>query len=110
MSINQIIGIIFMGVGSIFFFLGGLGVFRMPDVFNRLQAGTKATTLGAISFTLGAGIFNPAFLVKAIVLVIFIAFTNPIGSSVLAKSAYNLNIAKVKEDGLSNVDKSCKQQ
>lgn len=98
MSINQIIGAIFMALGSIFFFLGGLGVFRMPDVFNRLQAGTKATTLGAMSFSLGIGIFYPQFLVKSIVLIIFIAFTNPVGSSVLAKSAYRVMFNKDKED------------
>lgn len=98
MSINEIIGAILMTIGSVFFFLGGLGIFRMPDVFNRLQAGTKATTLGTMSFALGVGIFYPAFLVKSIVLIIFIAFSNPVGSSVLAKSAYRVMINKDEEN------------
>ncbi|MCK7577199.1 MAG: monovalent cation/H(+) antiporter subunit G [Chromatiales bacterium] len=31
----------------------------MPDAFNRMQAGTKATTLGSILFLLGIGIMKP---------------------------------------------------
>jgi len=38
---------VFMIIGGLFFLLGGLGVLRMPDTFNRIQAWTKATTLGA---------------------------------------------------------------
>ncbi|RKX48645.1 MAG: Na+/H+ antiporter subunit G, partial [Thermotogae bacterium] len=40
----EIIGYILITIGSLFYLLGGLGVYRMPDVYNRLQAGTKATT------------------------------------------------------------------
>lgn len=43
----EIISYIFLTIGGLFFLLGGLGVLRMPDTFNRIQAGTKATTLGA---------------------------------------------------------------
>ena len=32
--------------GSAFAFLAALGVVRMPDVFTRMQASTKASTLG----------------------------------------------------------------
>lgn len=93
-------GYILISVGSIFFFVGGLGIFRMPDVYNRLQAGTKATTLGFMSLTIGVGILNPAWLLKCIVIVVFIAFTNPISSSVLANAAYKrgVNPRQVKND------------
>ena len=39
-----IAGNILMVIGGVFLLLGGFGVLRMPDVFNRIQAGTKATT------------------------------------------------------------------
>ncbi|MCF8019341.1 MAG: Na+/H+ antiporter subunit G [Firmicutes bacterium HGW-Firmicutes-5] len=86
--INEIIGIVFMVVGSIFYVLAGLGLIRMPDVYNRIQAGTKATTLGTFSVILGVGIYEPSWLVKALIIIVFISLTNPIGSSVLAKAAY----------------------
>ncbi|MDI3471871.1 MAG: multicomponent Na+:H+ antiporter subunit [Thermotogaceae bacterium] len=84
----SIIGYLLIIIGAFFYFLGGLGMFRMPDVYNRLQAGTKATTLGSFSTLLGVGLVNPAFLGKALLIIAFIALTNPVGSSVLARAAY----------------------
>ncbi len=91
-SVYEIIGGILLLIGSIFLFLGGLGIFRMPDVYNRLQAGTKATTLGGMSLILGVGFMmvetNWVWMVKAIIIVIFIAFSNPISSHALARAMY----------------------
>lgn len=86
--ILEIIGLVFMIIGGLFYVLAGIGLFRMPDVFNRIQAGTKATTLGTFSVVLGVGIYRPEFLVKALIIIIFITLTNPIGSSVLARAAF----------------------
>lgn len=88
MEITSIIAYVFMIIGGVFYFLGGLGVLRMPDVFDRIQAGTKATTLGTFSVLIGVGIANPDWLLKVLLIIIFIALSNPIGSSVLAKAAY----------------------
>ena len=86
--INNTIGIALMIIGSLFYVLAGLGLLRMPDVFNRIQAGTKATTLGTFSIIIGVGIYEPAWLIRCLIIVAFITLTNPIGSSVLAKAAY----------------------
>lgn len=86
--ITQTIGIALMIVGAVFYVLAGIGLVRMPDVYNRIQAGTKATTLGTLSVVLGVGIYEPTWLVRALIIIVFIAVTNPIGSSVLAKAAY----------------------
>lgn len=84
----EIVSYIFMVIGGLFYLLGGLGILRMPDVFNRIQAGTKATTLGAFSLLIGVGVANPDWFLKVFLVIIFIAISNPIGSSVLAKAAY----------------------
>jgi len=86
--INEIIGLVFMIIGGLFYILAGLGLIRMPDSFNRIQAGTKATTLGAFSILLGVGIYDLSSLLKCLVIIVLIALTNPIGSSVLARTAY----------------------
>ena len=83
---------VFLVIGGLFYFLGGLGILRMPDVFNRIQAGTKATTLGAFSILIGVGISHPEWMLKVVLIIIFIALSNPIGSSVLAKAAYKSGI------------------
>jgi len=91
-TVYEIIGGILILIGSIFLFLGGLGIFRMPDVYNRLQAGTKATTLGGMSLILGVGFLLVdsywGWMVKALVIVVFIAFSNPISSHALARAMY----------------------
>lgn len=94
------IAYILMAIGGVFLALGGFGVFRMPDVFLRIQAGTKATTLGAFAMLLGVGIANPDWLLKALVIIVFIAITNPVGSSALARAAYKKNVKQyVKPEG-----------
>jgi multicomponent Na+:H+ antiporter subunit G len=86
--INEYIGYGLMVIGGLFYVLAGLGLLRMPDVFNRIQAGTKATTLGTFSIILGVGVYEPTWIVRCLIIVVFITLTNPIGSSVLAKAAY----------------------
>ena len=82
------IGYILITIGALFYVLGGLGLVRMPDVYNRLQAATKATTLGTFSLVLGVGIAEPQWFIKTLLIVVFLTITNPVGSSVLAKASY----------------------
>ncbi len=74
--------------GSMFLFLGALGIFRMPDLYNRMQAGTKTTTLGNILTLGGLGLLMPGWLPKIIVIIVFVLITNPISSHALARAAH----------------------
>jgi len=89
-NILEIAGGILLVIGSIFLFLGALGIYRMPDVYNRLQAGTKATTLGAMSSILGIGLLSPGWIMKILIIIIFIAFSNPISSHALARAMHKI--------------------
>ena len=88
MDIAVIVGGIISVLGSLFLLLGALGLVRMPDLFNRIQAGTKATTLGTMLFLTGIGVAQPSWIPRLFLLVIFIIFTNPVSSHVLARSAH----------------------
>lgn len=79
---------LFMMTGAIFTFLAALGLLRMPDVYNRIQVGTKAATLGALSFFIGIGILHPDWWPKLVVIGGFILVTNPVGSSSIARALY----------------------
>ena len=48
------IGLAFISIGVFFDFVGCLGLVRLPDVYNRLQASTKCITLGTCSILFGA--------------------------------------------------------
>jgi len=94
----QIIGTVITAIGTIFLFLGGLGLFRLPDVYNRLQAGTKCTTLGAFLTIVGVGIMQPDWLPKTLVIALFILITNPISNHALGRAS--------RKSGVSLCDKS----
>jgi len=74
---GAVIGAFVSLLGACFFLFSGIGLLRMPDAFNRMQAGTKATTLGSILFLLGIGIMKPEYLGRTVILAVFIALTNP---------------------------------
>ena len=82
-----ITGSLFLLIGAVFIFLGVLGVIRMPDVINKLQAGTKASTLGFLSIVLGMVFLRPDLWGKLLLIGFFVCATNPIGSHNLARAA-----------------------
>jgi multicomponent Na+:H+ antiporter subunit G len=84
----RLVADLFLLVGAAFLLLGALGLLRMPDVYNRIQAGTKAVTLGALAFLLGVGLLYPAWWAKLVCIAGFILFTNPVGSSAIARALY----------------------
>jgi multicomponent Na+:H+ antiporter subunit G len=88
----QLAGIISTTVGTIFLFLGSLGIFRMPDVYNRLQAGTKCTTLGAFLTIIGVGLMNPDWFFKTLVIASFVLATNPISNHALGRAARKVGV------------------
>jgi multicomponent Na+:H+ antiporter subunit G len=75
-------------LGAGFAMLGALGLLRMPDVYNRIQAGTKAVTLGAIAFLVGAGLLYPHWWAKLVCIAGFVLFTSPVSSSAIARAIY----------------------
>jgi multicomponent Na+:H+ antiporter subunit G len=81
-----IAGIIFLFIGSFFILLGIIGIFRMPDVYNKIQAGTKATTLGFLSLIAGMLFIAPQWWGKLLLLAGFVLITAPIGSHNLARA------------------------
>ena len=79
---------LFLLLGAAFLLLGALGLVRMPDVYNRIQAGTKSVTLGAVSFLLGIALLHPDWWAKVLCIAGFILFTSPVASSTIARAVY----------------------
>jgi len=83
--------------GALFLFLAALGIIRMPDVYNRMQAGTKATTFGTLLVLTGQGILHPSWTGKFILLALFILLTNPVSSHALGRAAHFIGVKLSKE-------------
>ena len=88
-----LIGKIIIGIGVVFLFLGSLGIFRLPDVYNRLQAGTKCTTFGALFTIVGVGIVEPTWLLKTLIISLFILLTNPISNHALGRASRKIGVS-----------------
>jgi len=85
-------GMFFILVGSLFFLFGTMGLVRMPDLYNRMQASTKTTTLGVLSFLFGIGLMELQWMIKLLIIALFIVLTAPVGASALARASYNAGI------------------
>jgi multicomponent Na+:H+ antiporter subunit G len=83
----ELLADILLVMGCAFIAIGSLGLLRMPDVYNRLQAGTKAATLGAMALLLGIGLHHPDWWPKLLVIAGFVLFNKPVGSSTIARAA-----------------------
>lgn len=79
-------------MGAIFSFLGALGLIRMPDIYNRIQAGTKSATLGAIAIMAGIALLYPEWWTKLVCITGFLLFSSPVSSSVLARAVHRAGI------------------
>jgi multicomponent Na+:H+ antiporter subunit G len=90
----NILGGLLLVSGSAFLALGGLGLVRMPDVFNRIQAGTKTTTLGTLLTLVGIVCLQPEWVLKLFLIGLFILSTNPLSSQVLARAAHRIGTRK----------------
>ena len=97
------IGIIITGIGVLFLLLGSFGILRLPDVYNRLQAGTKCTTFGALFSIIGVGIIQPDWFWKTLIIAMFILLTNPISNHALGRASKRIGVPLCKQ---SIVDRS----
>jgi multicomponent Na+:H+ antiporter subunit G len=94
--VTQIIAGILVLAGSVFVFIAALGVFRLPDVLNRMHASTKAGTLGA-ALLLGAVAlhFNTtAILAKVVATILFLMLTAPIAAHMIGRATVQLRASR----------------
>ncbi len=89
---SELIGSILVLLGAVFLFSAGLGLVRMPDAFSRIQAGTKASTLGNMLVLAGLAFYHPGWSLKLLLIVYFVLMTNPISSHALARAAFFMRI------------------
>jgi multicomponent Na+:H+ antiporter subunit G len=80
--------------GAAFAMLAAVGLLRMPDVFTRMQASTKASTLGLGCLLLGAALQLGDFasFIRVISIGAFVLLTTPVAAHVIARAAYLANI------------------
>ena len=75
--------------GATLALLAGVGVLRMPDVFTRMQASTKASTLGLGCLLAAMVVRHPemSFVVRAGSIIAFMMLTAAVAAHVIARAA-----------------------
>jgi len=89
-SVQAIAGGLLIAIGLAFDLFGCLGLVRLPDIYNRLQAATKCVTLGTCSVLLGVLVlegFNGAGL-KSLLCAVFLVLTAPVAAHAISRGSH----------------------
>lgn len=96
---TEVISNILIAIGSLFNLFSCIGLIRLPDAYNRLQASTKAITMGMCTILLGVTVrygFTGVG-VKALLAIVVIFFTATVSAHTLARGTYRFGIKPGKE-------------
>jgi multicomponent Na+:H+ antiporter subunit G len=89
-TMNEIISGILLIVGSLFILLAAVGLIKMPDLYTRMSATTKASTLGVGLVLIGTSVYfaDVGVTSRALIIIIFLLLTAPIAAHMIARAAY----------------------
>jgi multicomponent Na+:H+ antiporter subunit G len=79
-----------MMAGATLMLLAAVGVVRMPELFSRMQAATKASVLGTGCTLLAVAVYyaDLAIATRVILIMLFLLLTAPISAHMLGRAAY----------------------
>lgn len=87
--ISPLASVLFLA-GATLALLAAVGVLRMPDLFTRMQASTKAATLGLGCLLAGLALCLPelSVVIRAATIAGFVMLTTPVAAHVIARAAF----------------------
>ena len=86
---NYLTGLLLI-IGSAFSLVAAIGINRLPDVYSRMHAASKAGTMGSCLMLIALAIHatDTGTMSRALAGVVFFLLTAPVSSHLLAKAAY----------------------
>jgi multicomponent Na+:H+ antiporter subunit G len=95
-EIYKIIIVALILIGAFLSLVAAFGVLRLPDVYTRNHAASKAATLGVLAVLLGTFLY---FYMKegqvnsrVILGIVFIFVTSPVAGHLISRAAYNSGV------------------
>ena len=91
---NEILSSALMIIGAAFALLAGAGIVRLPDLFTRMQAATKASTLGIGCMVLAVAIHfgELGVTTRALATLCFVFLTAPVAAHMIARASYFVGV------------------
>lgn len=102
--VAAIIVAILLLAGALFALIAAIGIVRLPDLYSRMHAASKAGTVGSGLLLLAVGVHSQDFsvLARALAGFVFFVLTAPISAHLLARAAhkagYRLMPPSVRDD------------
>lgn len=82
--------------GLFFLLTGSLGLLRLKDVYSRMHATTKSTTLGVSGILIAALLYlrhlGLTYGLKEMLIIGFLFLTAPVGAHMISRTAYWIDV------------------
>ena len=98
MTLREIVIVALILAGCIFMLVSAIGIVRLPDVFARMHAAGKASTVGVSGLLLAAGLYfyDEFLMLRMLALIALVFATAPIATTAMARAAYRTGPRKRK--------------
>ena len=94
-AVELIISILLI-LGGLFVLVGSIGLLRLQDLYVRLHAPTKATTLGLGTILIGSMVYmyhqQGSVSINELLITLFLVITAPVTAHILAKAAMHSQV------------------
>lgn len=92
--------------GTAFAVTGAVGLLRLPDVFGRMHAATKPTTLGVTLCLLGAAlrVEDLSDITKLLLAAAFFLLTAPVSGHLIGRAAHDAGAAQSEHTVIDELD------
>ncbi len=86
---NYLAAILVLG-GAGFSLIAAIGVLRLPDLYTRLHAASKAGAIGAgmIFLSVAVASLDGAVVLRALLGIVFLLLSTPVSAHLLARAAF----------------------
>ncbi len=100
MILNEVIGLVFIVIGTIFVGIGIIGLYKFHDFYSRASIASIIDTSGFILLIIGAMIYQnlSLFSLKVTVILFFMLFLNPLSNHIIVRGAHRSGFHTKKGD------------
>ncbi len=107
-QIAQAVAALIIVIGSLFSLLAAIGLLRLPDLYTRMHAASKAGLVGAGLILLAVALvsLDGAVALRAMLGIIFLVLTTPVSAHLLARAAYQAGVGLADQTSIDDLKHS----